>query len=167
MKAIARNRSTIPLTCAAVNLSITLSVIILSGSPYDMLHKFNATDIIPPIWIFNIFTTIWAFIIGYTAGYVIYGTSHIRQRIEISLNACKGGIFFVSFTFLYHIWYPLFFIAERPLISLLISIFAIVCAAVCSFFWTKISGYVSLTIAAYALWLSYISFVNLSLIFHN
>lgn len=167
MKTHSKDQNTISIILASIYTILTLLVRLISGSPFDMLHKFNTSNLLPPIWLFNLCSLFWAFIIVYAAGIIINQVSCGKCRGKMEICSYKGGLFFVSVLFLSLIWYPVFFIAERPFIALIVSLSMAICSALCAFFWSGINRIAALIVAAYTLWSSYIVFINLSVLFQN
>jgi len=141
--------------------ALCISVRILSGSPYGMIHKLDAGGVIPPLWIFNLLSAVWGFLAGFASGIVWSEVRLCRARGESEICAYRGGIFFVALVFLSLIWYPLFFVSERLILSFIIALLAVICSALSALQWRRVSLLSSLVTAAYALWLFYVLAVNL------
>lgn len=148
------------ITCAA----ISLIVIFLSGSPLDMLHKTNESNAVPPIWVWGISSIVFSFLAGYAAGILIGNMFCGRIKGGIESSAYIGLIFFVILLFLSNLHYPLFFVAERFIISLLIAILAFASAIACAVFWAKPSPLSTVLISIFSLWLIYVAFVNVCIL---
>ena len=140
---------------------------IFSGSPYNMIHTLDPSDIIPPIWLFNLLSIAWSFLSGYAAGMIVCAVAKGSVRGSRELFAYKGGLFFIAYAFLSLIWYPLFFGEERLFLSFLITLLKVLTAAVCMYFWSYSVTSAALIMAANALWSFYILLVNLSVILNN
>ena len=148
------------ITCAV----ISLLVIFLSGSPLDMLHKTDGTNTVPPIWVWGISSVVFSFLSGYAAGILIGNMFCGRIKGGIESSAYIGLIFFVILLFLSNLHYPLFFVAERFIISLLIAFLAFAATIACAVFWAKPSPFSTVLISIFSLWLIYVSFVNVCIL---
>lgn len=157
----------ISLICGTICSIFFIGSVIISGSPFDMIHKFNVGNILPPMWLWGFLTLIWGFLVGYAAGIVIFETTYHKAHNEREICAYKGGLFFLSAAFFFVLHYPLFFVAERLLVSLLAILIAAACACLCAFFWSRITAFATVIMASYAFWLFYVVFVTLSIIFQN
>ena len=157
----------IPLTCAIIAAIICALTMWISGNPYDMIHKLDSKNMIPPVWLWRLTNIIWFFLLGFGAGKVIseVGSGCISGEREI--GAYKGGLFFISATFLALVHYPLFFSAERIFISLIIILISEVCSLLCAAIWSKVSSLATIIMSAYSFWLFYTIFINAALVFQN
>lgn len=165
------NTSTVNFTsliCATACAAFSAITRIVSGSPFDTVHKLDTCDMIPPMWIFNLLSVIWAFIIGLAAGGIVTAVSSGRCGGASQISAYRGGLFFISSFFLGIIWYPTFFCSQSLLISLLLALCALICNVVCAFNWYNLPvAAPPLIMSAYVLWLFYIVFMNISVFMHN
>lgn len=140
----------------------------VSPSPFELIHILNVYDIMPPIWIFNLLSLIWYFLIGFGAGIVAYGISYCYTSGHQEILAYKGGLYFVSTFFLFLLWYPMFFSGRSLLISFLLILAAMICSIMCSCYWFKSKNSVAgLMMAAFAIWTFYVMFINLSVWVRN
>lgn len=154
----------ISLICGIASAAISLIIIFLSGSPHEMLHKTDANNTVPPVWVWGISSAVFCFLSGYAAG-ILIGNMWCRKITGTNeISAYRGLIFFVSLLFLSNAHYPLFFVAEKLLISLIVVIIAIVSAIACAIFWAKPSPLSSVLVSVYSLWLIYVAFVNTCII---
>ncbi len=167
MKENARLLNLTSLICGATCAAFSAISRIVSGAPFDTIHKLDGCDIIPPIWIFNLLSVAWAFLIGLAAGSVISEAS-CSHGASSQIHALRGGLFFISSFFLGILWYHTFFFEEFLFISLLLAIGALICNIICAFNWYNLSvSAPPLIISAYVLWLFYIVFMNISVFMHN
>ena len=81
---------------AIISMMICLFVRILSQSPFELIHKLDCNDIIPPIWLFNLLSLIWCFLFGYAAGNIIFCVAHGKSHGIRETRAYQGGLFFVN-----------------------------------------------------------------------
>ena len=154
----------ISLICGIVSAALTLIIIFVSGSPYDMLHKTDSSNAIPPIWVWGIASTLFSFLSGYAAG-ILVGSMWCGKIIGSSeISAYRGLILFVALFFLSNAHYPLFFVAERFIISIIPALLSIIFAIACAVFWAKPSPLSSILISIYSVWMIYVSFVNVCIL---
>lgn len=138
------------------------------GSPFQSLHILKGSELLPPIWIFNILSIITNFLIGLAAGGVINATASRLNNGEHEISAYKGGFFFISCFFLSFIRYYLLFFATRLFLALVISMSAFLCSVICALFWRRVRPALSAAVMfLFAVWQFYILFVNLSIFLHN
>ena len=156
----------ISLLFALASMLLCLFVRLCAGSPFDLIHKLHATQILPPMWLFNLLSLFWSFLAGFGAGIIVSEVSSGRLRGEKEILAYRGGLFFVTLLLLSQFWYPLFFVGERLLLSLLLSLIASLCAVFCAVLWAKPSPPSALVIATYGFWLLYTVFLNLTVLLH-
>ena len=154
----------ISLICGIASAALSLLIIFLSGSPYDMLHKIDSGNTLPPIWVWGISSTVFGFLCGYAMG-ILIGNMWCGKIVGSNeISAYRGLVFFVALFFLSNAHYPLFFISEKLIIALIIALLAIVVAIACAVFWAKPSPLSSVLISVYSLWLIYVAFVNVCIL---
>lgn len=141
---------------------------IVSGSPFDMVHKFDGCDIIPPMWIFNLLWVVWYFFIGLAAGEIINSVSSKRCVGAEQISAYRGGLFFVASFFLGIMWYTTFFCNQSILVGMVISVTTLICSVISAYHWyhTPTSA-PPLIMSAYVIWLFYTTLINISVFMHN
>ena len=157
----------ISLVCGVISTVLCLAVRIVSGSPFDMIHKLGNSEFIPPIWIFNLLCMTWSFISGYAGGMIINEVACRRICGREEICAYRGGLFFISQLYLALTWYPLFFASESIFLSLLTALLAVICSGICSASWSRASKISALIMAAYTIWLTYVLLINFSIFVHN
>ena len=155
-----------PLFLALASMILCLSVRLLSKTPLDLLHSLQSEDVLPPLWLFNFFSLAWSLFIGFAAGIVacevISGRAHGRREILVY----QGGLLFVAVIILSNVWYPVFFSCGRPVVACLIALVTAVPSSLCAIIWARVSAVSGVILGAYSLWLTYVLFLNLSIIFH-
>lgn len=152
-------------------LGITLAIIFLivrslSKIPYDTIYLLDPSGIIPPLWILNLITLIWFFLIGYSAGSVI--DSALSQKLcdrEI-IRIYQGVAAFIAVFFLSHIWYCIFFGGEHLLSAIFLILLGILSSALTAFFWSKILPLSALIMIGYCVWMFYIFIICASVFLH-
>ena len=148
------------------SLIIFIFVRLFSENPYEMLHMLDVSDIIPPLWLLNLLTFLWEFLIGYAAGLVTATISYGGSDIKSEISAYRGGLFFLVSFFLSQIWHSVFFQGRHLLLALVIILATIISSIICAYFWYSTKKSSSLVIASYGLWLFYLFILNLSIILH-
>ena len=133
---------------------------------YEILHIFDASDIIPPLWIINLFSFIWGFLIGYAAGVVFDCISYGGKSIIAEISAYRGGLFFIISLFLSHAWYLAFFQNERIFLAIFLIIIALISSIMCAFFWSSTLRSSALILGSYGIWLFYLFILNMSVLLH-
>ena len=144
-----------------------IASVIISGSPFEMIHKMDVGNILPPMWLWGFLSLIWGFLVGYSAGVIFFYAIRKRSDKESELRAYKGGMFFLASAFFFVLHYPLFFVGGRMLIALIAALVAMACACACAFFWSRVAAFATIIMSAYAFWLFYVVFITLSIIFQN
>lgn len=119
------------------------------GSPYEGMAQMGIRHLVPPAWLMGLLWTLWYFILGATLGAVLclFGGSLI--------GAWRGAFFFLLMLFAGYVWYPLFFVRQNPLLSLLVLLAVLACAALCALQWQGISLAAGVVMWMHVLWLSY------------
>lgn len=155
------------LTLGIICAFIKIVSVVMSGSPFDMIHKLDPNGIIPSFWLWNICGIILYFLAGNAAGIVINDVSKRSNCGPIAIYGYKGGMFFVALFFLGILHHPLFFICERLLTSLIVAVAACVCAVMCAVFWTKISSAATVIMISFAFYSLYITLINICILVSN
>lgn len=156
-----------PIIWGIICASVKLASIIISDSPYDMIHKLDHNGIIPSILIWNLTSCIMMFIAGMAAGTVIHKISTGQLDIKKEREAYKGGVYFISSYFLAIIHYPLFFAGEHILVSFIVSVAALISATLCAIMWSRISTNACIMMCANVFFSLYVSFINLNILAIN
>lgn len=151
----------------SICVGIYVIMLTISGSPYEMIHKLDIGKMIPPMWMWRVFSIVWIFLSGVAAGLVVYERICHRIAGERELRAYRGGIYFISSFFLTIVHYPLFFCLERLMIAFLVALLAMIGAAVSSVIWSKVSAISSVILAGNAFWLLYVTFISACLLIGN
>ena len=138
----------------------------LSKSPYDTIYRLDPSGIVPPVWLINVISLIWFFLIGYSAGSVADSVLSGRLGDREVIRALQGIVAFVSVFFLSHIWYCVFFSGEHLLSAIFLILIAILTSAMSAFFWVHINMLSSLIMGGYCIWLFYIFLVCSSVLLH-
>lgn len=144
---------------------IFIFVRIFSESPYETIYRLDPSGIIPALWLLNLISFIWFFLIGYSAGSVL--DSALCREVNSSENSLiyKGMVTFTICFFLSHISYSIFFDGTHLLVSVLMIITAIVCSAATMVNWAKIKKKSALIMGGYCIWLFYLFIICSSVMF--
>lgn len=157
----------ISLICGIICSLLVAVSIAISGSPFEMIHKLNVSNILPPMWLWGFLSFVWGFLIGTAAGSVINGVILDKAHNERELRAYQGGLLFLAGLFFFVMHYPLFFVAERLFFALVTVLISLVCTCLCTLTWSRVSVYAAIVMASFAFWLFYVLFVTLSIIVQN
>ena len=132
-------------------------------NPIEMIHIVNDMRLLPPMWLYNLISYGWFFLIGVAAGSVIEGCSIGINGGDSAVNACRGGLFFISSLFCSIILYHTFFISQMLFLSLIISFVAMMCSVICAIHWKNVyPGSACVIIFMFSIWRFYLLFVCLS-----
>lgn len=162
-----KSNSLMPVIFGVIYLIMSIFIRILSDSPYEVLHRIDTANIMPPIWLFNILSFFFCFICGYAAGIVVSDIIKKKVSGENELSAYRGGICFVSLIFITLAWYPVLFSCEALFISLILTIISFLLAVLTAYLWSCISAKVTIIMTFFSLWQFYIFITNLLLILKN
>ncbi len=132
------------------------------GSPLDMMHKLNSISIMPPLWVLNILSFLFYFLLGFSAGLVIEAGTCKMNIGDSEVHAYRGGVFLIASFFLSLMRYHTFFLSEKIFISLLISITSTVCIFFCTLEWAKIiPSKASITVGLCTIFELYLTIITL------
>ena len=159
--------NTYSLICGAVCAFFCIMTMVISGSPYEMIHKFNSVGMLPPMWLWRLCFLVWSFLSGVSVGTVFYEGACGRLSPEREAVAYKGGIFFTFTLFLFCLQYPLFFSLERLFVSFLFALGALICSVFCAVIWSKIFRTASILLVGVSFWQLYAVFVNACVLISN
>ena len=154
--------------CGITSFAICLISRILYDTPFGMLHVVKGVSLLPPVWLFNIISYIWFFLIGFAAGSLIDKTSRGMNSGNIQISAYRGGIFYIISFFLSIIRYHVFFIDQMLFLSLTLSAICMICALICAVNWRGVIPALSCFIMyCFTIWQFYLFFVSLSVFLNN
>lgn len=138
----------------------------LSGSPIDTLHKLSNINVLPPIWIFNLLSVVWYFLISAAAGSVIKNIADGSLCGRSEAAAYRGIAFFLISFFMGLIWYPVFFISQAVFIALVISLVTTLTSVLCAYsYFSAGENAAGVIMAAYSIWTVYIFVINFAVSF--
>ena len=138
----------------------------ITPSPIDMIHKLDGLKVLPPIWIFNLLSVAWCFLMGAAAGVVIKELSEGHLCGRSAISAYQGLVFFLVAFFVSLMWYPAFFGAQVIFISFVMCLAVCISSICCAYNWF-LAGVktAALIMSAYSIWSMYILIINLSVLF--
>ncbi len=140
----------------------------LFTNPLDMVHKLSGKSIIPPMWLLNLMSLVFAFFLGYSFGSILNITKKGINAGVKEVSVYKGAVFLVCGFFLSLIWYPIMFIAEKILFSLIISVIATLSLLSCTLEWRSVRpSSAAITTFACAVFNFYLMLINIIAFFNN
>ena len=135
----------------------------LFGSPLDTIHIISGAYLLPPVWIFNLLSICACALIGVSAGWIVDYIVKGYNSGARAVSAYRGALYLSFSFFLFIIWFPVLFFAQRLFVAFAVSVLALICSLVCAIEWGRLAPTrASLLIYANTLWLFYIMFVSLS-----
>ena len=154
--------------CALLSLAICIISRILFDSPLEMLHIVKGVRLLPPLWVYNLLSYAWFFLIGLSAGAIIDKTTLRLNNGNNEIFAYRGGIYFVFSFFLSLILYHVFFILRMLFLSTVMSAICMICTFICAVTWHKVRPTTSSFIMfCFGVWNFYLFFVCLSVFLNN
>ncbi len=150
-----------------ISLMVRMFSVSITGEPYDMLHKLDGNNIVPPVWILNLSLNLVYFIAGYAAGIVSNTVASGYINCEEKMSAYRGGMYFIAAYFLTLIHYPLFFVSEKLSVSLIVIVITLISLTICIYSWAKISSSAALILTVYFIISIYLFFINLFILMNN
>ena len=139
---------------------INVVVIFSAGSPYNVAHKISIYEKFPPIWLWCFSLIMLGFLIGYAFGNVMCELMRGKNCREREAEAYRGGMLFVATFLLSLAHYPLLFVGERLIAALILAFISLICAALCTLCWAKVSPVSAIIIGVYTAFLVYVFFIN-------
>ena len=156
------------LVCGAICAAGYIFTVSICKSPIDFLHKINKSDILPPIWLFILLSTVFCFILGVAAGGIIYATAARINIGDYERSAYRGGLFFLNAYYLFLIWYPVMFEGEHLFISTVIISLCFISTLICSLYWFNCHpAFSPIIVILFTCWCVYILISCLIMFFNN
>ncbi len=138
------------------------------GSPLDMIHKISGKCALPSIWVFNLVSIAFFFVIGLAFGWVAETTADRMNVGREEVSAYRGAMFLIAAFFLSLIWYPVFMFAQKLFLSLVISILCMLSSLLCAVEWGRVFlKRASVAMLINTLWCFYIMFISLSVFLNS
>ncbi len=135
------------------------------GSPLNMIHLTQSIGVLPPLWLFNVLSIVGCFLMGISFGWIV---DEIVRGFNSGLKeicAYRGALFLSFSFFLFLLWFPLLFCAERLFLSFIASVIALISLLICAIEWRKLTPiHASAVLFIDTVWMFYIMFVSLSIL---
>lgn len=146
---------TAALVCGVLSAMVAVGVRLWWGAPYEGMAQMGIRELVPPVWLMGLLWTLWYFLLGAALGAVLYtyGGSCI--------GAWRGAFFFLLMLFVGFLWYPLFFVRQNLLLSLLVVACVLALAVICALHWQGLSLVAGLLLWAHVFWLFYMLILQL------
>ena len=119
------------------------------GSPNTGITQMGIRELIPPVWLMSLLWMLWYFLLGAVLGAILY--AYGRNCI----GAWRGAFFFLLMIFVGFLWYPLFFVKQQLVLSLLVIVVAAGLCAVCALHWQCLSLGAGVVLWLHLLWMLY------------
>ena len=139
---------------------------IFSESQYETIYRLDPSGIIPPIWLLNLISLIWFFLIGCGAGSIIDSALCKKGNCNDELKIYQGTIAFIICFFLSHISYTIFFLGEHIVIAILMTLSSVICSIISMLLWSSIKKDAALIMGGYGIWLFYLFIIYSSVLLH-
>ena len=138
------------------------------GSPLNMLHMLGSAACLPPLWLFNFLSVLASALMGMSAAWVIDCVASGYNNGAREIGSYRGALYLLSAFFLFLIWFPILFLAQRLFLSFAVSILALISSLCCAIEWSRVSPSRSAAVMyVNTVWLFYIMFVSLSVWWGN
>ncbi len=155
------------LVLGIISVIVRMFSLSVAGEPYDMLHKLDGNNIVPPVWMLNLLLNLAYFIAGYAAGIVSNTIASGNVNCEEKMSAYRGGMYFIAAYFLTLIHYPLFFVSEKLSASLIVIVITLISLIICIYSWAKFSPSAAMILTVYFIITIYLFFINLFILMNN
>jgi len=129
------------------------------GSPHASMTQMGIREVLPPVWLIGLLWLLWYFLLGATLGGVLYTYG------KHCIDAWRGACCFLLMIGVGFLWYPLFFVRQSFLLSLIVLLAVIALAAVCALQWQKLSPMAGIVMWLHVLWLFYMTVLQLICLF--
>lgn len=138
------------------------------GSPLNMIHIIGSTACLPPLWIFNLLSVLSSALMGASAAWVIDSIEVGYNNGAREISSYRGALCLSCAFFLFLIWFPILFFAQRLFLSFVVSALALICSLCCAIEWSRVGpSRSSAVMYVNTAWLFYIMFVSLSVWWGN
>ena len=138
------------------------------GSPLNMIHIIGSTACLPPLWIFNLLSVLSSALMGASTAWVIDSIEVGYNNGAREISSYRGALCLSCTFFLFLIWFPILFFAQRLFLSFVVSALALICSLCCAIEWSRVGPSRSAAVMyVNTAWLFYIMFVSLSVWWGN
>lgn len=150
---------TCALICGAVLSLCAAGVRFWWGSPHASITQMGIREVLPPVWLLSLLWLLWYFVLGATLGGVLYTYG------KNCIDAWRGACFFLLMIGVGFLWYPLFFVRQSFLLSLIVLLAVIELAVVAALQWQSLSVLAGAVLWLHVLWLFYMTILQLICLF--
>lgn len=156
------------IVCGAMSGGLCFLSRTLFGTPLEMIHLTDNINLLPPFWLFNLLSISACFLMGMSFGWIIDYAIRGYNSGTREVLAYRGALFLSFAFFMFLLWFPVLFYAQRLFISFLLSVVSLICSLACAIGWSRLSPMrASVVIYADTIWLFYIMLVSLSVWWGN
>ena len=129
------------------------------GSPNAGIVQMGIRELIPPVWLMSLLWMLWYFILGAVLGAILCTYGHN------CIGAWRGACFFLLMIGVGFLWYPLFFVKQNLVLSLLVIVLTAILCTVCALHWQCLSLGAGAVLWLHLLWLLYMLILQLVCLF--
>lgn len=129
------------------------------GSPYPTILALGISEITPPAWVMTLVWSLWFFVIGCAAGFVL-----AYRCPGIDGEKYRGVLLFVLLAFLELAWYPTLFGAQLVFLSVLESVGALCLSLAVTFAFYRVTKFAGMLMLLHDVWLLYMMILNFALL---
>ena len=151
------NTAAMLLGAAIVMLCGTL-VRTICGSPYQSSILLIMRPHLPPAWLMSLVWLLWYAVLGATLGFVLTLCS---CDLAAQKEKYRGSMLLLLMLFLGFLWYPLFFVAVRWILSALLLVLIIAACLSTAFFYGRCSRAAGWIMLIHAAFLCYMLILNI------
>ncbi len=144
-----------------IGLLIPLFVRFVTGSPWTVIHRFSAGEILPPLWFLGLLWFALPTLCGLAAGGLWAELHHAAEREASFWRGCTCLVLSLMCA---SAWYALLFGKCSLFFSWLCLLAAAVLSVLCAISWKGLSGGASLLVAGNALWSLILLFFQLTVV---
>ena len=151
------------LFCGCITGAFCLLSRTLFGNPLGTIHLIEKTNLLPPLWIFNLLSVCTCFLVGMSFGWIADHVISGNNAGQRAVCAYRGALYLSVSFFLFVIWFSVLFYGQRFFVSLVLSVVALICSLACAVEWGRlIPTRASLIVYLNTVWLFYIMLLSLS-----
>ncbi|MGM9632227.1 MAG: TspO/MBR family protein [Eubacteriales bacterium] len=132
----------------------------VSGSPVPTLHYISAREIIPPVWVMVLLSSI-----SYIVAGISLGSALGNRFCSSGERKYQGAMWFCIALALGYAWYPIFFCSRLFLVSIIVTVLCVFCAVCATVCFISVSKIAFIFAFLYDIWLFYLAFLNFRIFF--
>ena len=148
----------------AVGLLAVLTVRFAMGSPWTVLHRLNAADVLPPMWFLGLVWFAFPILCGLAAGVI---PSRLCGVARAEADFWRGCTFLVLSLLCAFAWYILLFGKCSLFFSGLCLMAAAFFSFLCALSWRTVSVGCALLVAGNGIWYILVLLMQLAVVLHN